>query len=242
MPGKSHGLRSLVGYSPWGHKESDTTERLLFTFFTSLPAESQRKPKNTGVGSVSPLQWIFPTQETEPVSCIAGGFFTNWAMREDIYIYVCVCVCMCVCVCSDAQSCLTFCDSMDCSLLHPSVCGILQARILQWVVISSPRRSSWPRDKTWISYISCVSYIAGRFFTTMPPGKPINICVCIYTHTQIYVYKIQIWITSESNSKVYSQWNFPFEQQDSTSRLVFYKLISFSELGFLLRFTYQYVE
>ena len=26
LPGKSHGLRSLVGYSPWGHKELDTTE------------------------------------------------------------------------------------------------------------------------------------------------------------------------------------------------------------------------
>ena len=31
MPGKSHGLRILVGYSPWGRKESDTTERLHFT-------------------------------------------------------------------------------------------------------------------------------------------------------------------------------------------------------------------
>ena len=28
LPGKSHGQRSLIGYSPWGHKESDTTERL----------------------------------------------------------------------------------------------------------------------------------------------------------------------------------------------------------------------
>ena len=28
MPGKYHVLRSLVGYSPWGHKESDMTERL----------------------------------------------------------------------------------------------------------------------------------------------------------------------------------------------------------------------
>ena len=28
LPGKSHGQRSLVGYSPWGHKGSDTTERL----------------------------------------------------------------------------------------------------------------------------------------------------------------------------------------------------------------------
>ena len=26
LPGKIHGLRSQVGYSPWGHKESDTTE------------------------------------------------------------------------------------------------------------------------------------------------------------------------------------------------------------------------
>ena len=31
LPGKFHGLRSLVGYSPWGCKKSDTTERLHFT-------------------------------------------------------------------------------------------------------------------------------------------------------------------------------------------------------------------
>ena len=33
MPGKSHGWRSLVGYSPWGGKESDTTEQLHFHFY-----------------------------------------------------------------------------------------------------------------------------------------------------------------------------------------------------------------
>ena len=32
LPGKPHGWRSLVGYSPWGHKESDTTEPLHFQF------------------------------------------------------------------------------------------------------------------------------------------------------------------------------------------------------------------
>ena len=32
MPGKFHGLRSPVGYSPWGCKESDTTEQLHFHF------------------------------------------------------------------------------------------------------------------------------------------------------------------------------------------------------------------
>ena len=43
----------------------------------SLPAEPQGKPKNTGVGSLSLLQQIFPTQESNWVSCIAGRFFTN---------------------------------------------------------------------------------------------------------------------------------------------------------------------
>ena len=31
LPGESHGWRSLVGYSPWGRKESDTTEQLHLT-------------------------------------------------------------------------------------------------------------------------------------------------------------------------------------------------------------------
>ena len=33
LPGKSHGQRNMVGYSPWGRKESDMTERLHFHFF-----------------------------------------------------------------------------------------------------------------------------------------------------------------------------------------------------------------
>ena len=32
LPGKPHGRKSLVGYNPWGHKESDTTEQLHFHF------------------------------------------------------------------------------------------------------------------------------------------------------------------------------------------------------------------
>ena len=34
LPGKSHGGRTLIGYSPWGRKKSDTTERLHFHFQT----------------------------------------------------------------------------------------------------------------------------------------------------------------------------------------------------------------
>ena len=32
LPGKFHGWRSLVGYRPWDHKESDTTEQLHYTY------------------------------------------------------------------------------------------------------------------------------------------------------------------------------------------------------------------
>ena len=46
-----------------------------------------------------------------------------------------------------------------------SVHGISQARILEWVAISFSRGSSRPRDRT------CISCIAGRFFTTEPPGE-----------------------------------------------------------------------
>ena len=56
-----------------------------------------------------------------------------------------------------AQSCLTLCDPMDCSLPGSSVHGILQARILEWVVIPFSRGSSWPRDRTWISRIQADS-------------------------------------------------------------------------------------
>ena len=41
LPGKSHGQRSLVGYSPWSCKESDMTERLHFTWGSGQAALGQ---------------------------------------------------------------------------------------------------------------------------------------------------------------------------------------------------------
>ena len=52
-----------------------------------------------------------------------------------------------------AQSCLTVCDPVDCSLPGFSVHGILQARILEWVNFSFSRGSSQPTDQTWASHI-----------------------------------------------------------------------------------------
>ena len=48
------------------------------------------------------------------------------------------------------------CDPMDCSPPGSSVHGISQARILEWVAISFTKGSSWPRDQTHISCVSCI--------------------------------------------------------------------------------------
>ena len=53
-------------------------------------------------------------------------------------------------------SCVRFCDPMDFSLPGSSVHGILQTRILEWVAISSSRRSFPPRHQTPIFYASCI--------------------------------------------------------------------------------------
>ena len=60
-------------------------------------------------------------------------------------------------------------DPMDCSLSGPSVHGILQARILEWVAIPFFRASTRPRD--WIQ----VSCIARRFFTVWATKEVYNV-------------------------------------------------------------------
>ena len=117
LPGEIHGQRSLVSYSPWDQKESDTTEQLTLTM----------------------------TQQSHYWTCI---------------LRVCVC----------AQPCPTLYDPMDCSPPGSSVLGIVQARILEWVAISSSRGSSWPRSQI---HISSISYTGRQIFTTEPPGKPL---------------------------------------------------------------------
>ena len=49
LPGKSHGWRSLVGYSLWGHEELDTTELLHFHFSLSCNGEGNGNPGESQV-------------------------------------------------------------------------------------------------------------------------------------------------------------------------------------------------
>ena len=53
LPGKSHGWRSLVGFSPWGREESDPTERLHFPFY--FPALEKEMAAHSSV-----LAWRIP--------------------------------------------------------------------------------------------------------------------------------------------------------------------------------------
>ena len=104
------------------------------------------------------------------------------------YISVYLSICF---FCCSAKSYPTLWNLVDSSLPGHPVHEISQARILEWVAISSSRGSSWSSDWTWSSAL------AGRFFTTEPPGKLMKcvygwvcvfvcvcvcVCVCMYTH------------------------------------------------------------
>ena len=67
------------------------------------------------------------------------------------------------------QLCLNLCKPMDHSPPDSSVHGILQARILVWVAISSSRGSSQPRDQT---HIFCLLHWQADSLPLMPPGNP----------------------------------------------------------------------
>ena len=56
LPGESHGLRSLVGCSPWGHKESDMTEWLSFFLLAIL--------RN------SAFKWVYPSFSPLPFASL----------------------------------------------------------------------------------------------------------------------------------------------------------------------------
>ena len=71
LPGECHGWRSLVGYSPWGHLESDMTERLHFHFSLSC----------IGGGNGNPLQCSCLENPRDRGACWAAiyGVTQSWA-------------------------------------------------------------------------------------------------------------------------------------------------------------------
>ena len=76
----------------------------------------------------------------------------------------CVLSTLSACTTCVMRSCVQLCDPMDCSPPGSSVHGIFQARILEWVAVFYSRGSSWPKDRTHVSCISCTGIMLGTFY------------------------------------------------------------------------------
>ena len=81
LPGESHGRRSLVGYSPRGRKESDTTERLHFHFHFGA---SWAGNKDTVL-----LYWTVKYTEAQPLA----EDVCTWQCMPDTWINFCDWIC-----------------------------------------------------------------------------------------------------------------------------------------------------
>ena len=102
------------------------------------------------------LTWLSSSSSSSSSSSILhyllGNLKPSWSFRNakcyilKVLYMLYELMLLCISESEIAQSCLALCDPMDCSLPGSSIHGISQARILEWVAISSSRGSSWPRD------------------------------------------------------------------------------------------------
>ena len=125
------------------------------------PYSSWNSPgQNTGVGSLSLLQGIFPTQGSNP-----GLPHGRWILyqlshqgsprRRKV----------------KGKSHLTRCHPTDCSLPGFSVRGIFQARVPEWVAISFSTISSRPKDRRGSPALQADA------LPSEPPGKEVSNCL-----------------------------------------------------------------
>ena len=128
LPGKSHGRRSLVGCSPWGLEESDTTERLHFHFSlwcigegngNPLQCSCLENPRDGGTlwaavygvaQSQTRLKWLSSSRDVEHFSC---DFWPSvYLLWRNVYLdllpikkkFLCILVALGLCCCSQASS------------------------------------------------------------------------------------------------------------------------------------------
>ena len=168
LPGEFHGWRSLMGCRPWGHKESDTTERLSTIEYTRTgcaPHEFQI-PLHLSDSSFSfnfPLIQPLPSPQNptkNPHSLFlysicsalllskkeAGASLRPHHHTKTLRYMSCFNILNTkyfeiIEKVKVAQSCLALCEPMDYTFY-----GLLQARILEWVAVPISRASSQPRD------------------------------------------------------------------------------------------------
>ena len=120
------------------------------------------------------------------------------------------CLSTCVFVSAQFLSRVQLCYAMDCSPPGSSVHGISQARILEWVTIPSTRGSSWPRDQTCVSWVSCIGRWSLYHCTTQEaqvysenvcqPKLPQNVSgICNHSCPLCFALKNQVSASSKAN-------------------------------------------
>ena len=88
------------------------------------------------------------------------------------------------------------------TVAHQASLWVPQARILEWVAIPSSRGSSCPRDRTYFSYVSCISELGS--LPLVPPGKP-NKHVVNTNHGPCWVlFNVFIYIHMEKKMATHS--------------------------------------
>ena len=104
------------------------------------------------------------------------------------------------------QLCLPLCEPMNCSPPGSSAHGILQGRILEWVVIPSSTGSSRPRDRTWVSCIAGQilyilsdreAHITQQLYSWVMSQKNKNLCSYETLYTNVHSSLIIIVKTSK---------------------------------------------
>ena len=146
--------RALFRQSPKAVKNNPNTSVIVCRGFAKLEAE------NVAVYLI-PSSLLLDLSLTRPALYVSGHVCS---LVPNVHCSVCVC--------AVTQLYPTVCNPTDYSPPGSSVHRIFQARIQEWLAISSSRGSSPPRDR---NHVSCVSCISGRFFTIEPPGKPWSI-------------------------------------------------------------------
>ena len=112
-----------------------------------------------------------------------------------------------VCCVKLLQSCLTLWDPMDYSSPGSSVCGILQARTLEWAAIPSFGGSSWPRDETKLPISQNVE---ARWWLHMLHYSIFSTFVYAYNFPNEEPFKSIPKFWMQTKSRVFLQWGcFP---------------------------------
>ena len=168
LPGKSHGQRSPAGCSPWAHKQSDKTEQQTHIVYVNwkllshiwlfatprtvacqapMSLEFFRQGYWSGLPGPAPGDPPYPEIESE-IPALQANSLSSEPPGKSYISYI-----------------LVHAKSLGHIRLFVTLWAVADrllcpwdssGKILEWVAISFSRGSSWPRNQTHISYVSCI--------------------------------------------------------------------------------------